>query len=103
MLQMKTQDLMGIAEKLGTLAAQTASTEEKIIEIQQTLKNGLPSCKAHAEKMLSLEKRLERMPVGGGDSFGFGKYKATGTAALLVGIILAVGGVLVMVLKVVGK
>jgi len=98
-----TQDLMGISEKLGMLIQKADTTEEKIDSL---IKYGLPSCALHAAKMSSIEKRLNAMSVSsssGSDSFSFGKLRAGGTVAVIVGIIVAVGLVVGLVLKITVK
>jgi hypothetical protein len=98
-------DMYGIAEKLGTLCERTETLmiqQDKIKDSVDDIKsNGLPTCVAHNRRMEFLEKEFAKAkPWSSTDTFGYGKWKAGGAAAVFVAIIISVGAVAIGVIKI---
>jgi hypothetical protein len=96
---MKTQDLNDMSYNLGLLAGSTEAVSKKLDHIME---HGLPSCQLHTKRMEAIEVKLEKIKTttSSSDSFGYGKMKASGMAAVFGVIIIAVGAVAIGVIKI---
>lgn len=109
MANWKTQNLdgFGIAEKLGVLCERTESLINNQQEIKNSVEylkvNGLPTCHVHTKRMETVERDIKeiksRHASGNSDTLSYGKWKIGGQAVAFVGIIVAVGFVVVVVIK----
>lgn len=99
----KTQNMdmmIKIAHELGELSSGMEGMQKSCHDIFGILddmrKNGLPICETHRQRVDALEAKInEPRPTMNSNSFGslsFGKWKASGVAIFVVGMLLAFAG-----------